>query len=137
MAFLTSPYLQKLLYAIQMTIWVAAGAAGLIAFVAAGALKDCPSLFKQLVLSTAILSGGALGLTRVQFEWKATTIRRCIKNGCIKEDAPLPDCETAWPSGPERMWRTSLLALAAGWLLVFVAIWWPQISRIVICLTRG
>jgi hypothetical protein len=72
----------------QMTIWVAAGVATLVAFIVADALEDRPRLFTQMVLSTAITSGGALAFARVQFEWAATLIKRDIEDKKVqKEDA--------------------------------------------------
>jgi hypothetical protein len=111
--------------------------ATLVAFIGADALEDRPRLFTQMVLSTAIISGGALAFARVQFEWAATLIKRDIEDKKVQKEDALAESRREWPSGPERLWKTSFLSLAFGWIIMFIGIWWPQIAWILCRLRCG
>jgi hypothetical protein len=120
----------------QMTTWIAAGAGAMIAFLAAGALKDRPQLFTQLVFFVAIISGYTIALARVGFEWSATLIKRDIEDKKVDIDDRLADSMRDWPSSPEHYWMGAIWSLFLGWVIMAVGIWWPQIMWIHFFLTR-
>ena len=117
----------------QMTIWVAGGVAALVTFVAVGALQDAPAVLKPIVLSAAIIAGVAIAFARVGFEWAATLIKRDIEDGKVQATDDLDNSHRNWPSGPERWWTVALIALAFGWLVIVIGIWW----HLIVCAIRS
>ena len=110
----------------QMTIWVAAGIAALVAFIAARALDGAPRPFTEIIFTCVIAAGAMVALARVGFEWQATCIKRRLLENPTLEGTFLAVVDQKWPSFPETCWRGSLIVMALAWILMGVGIWWPR-----------
>jgi len=110
----------------RMAIWVAAGIAALLAFVAARALDRAPRLFTQLVLTLVVLAGVAGAYVRVGFEWQATLLKRKTETQPSLKDAPLVSDDQKWPSFPEICWDVCLVVIPVAWIIMLLGIWWHQ-----------
>jgi len=110
----------------QMATWVVAGVAALIAFVAAHALEGTPRLFTSLVFTCAIGAGLTAALTRVQFEWQATLLKRRMKELSADSSTQLDQGNDQWPSIPEHCWEACLCLISLSWAIMLVGIWWPR-----------
>ena len=108
----------------QLLLFVAAGIAGPLAFLSAGALTDKP-LFIKIVLTAAILSGLLWTITRSKFEWLGTQVRRSIADGTISEHGSLPADLEKRDGRAEAWWTATLATLLATWLALAAGIWYP------------
>jgi hypothetical protein len=110
----------------QMTIWVAAGIATLVAFVGARALDGAPRIFTNLVFTGAAISGLAVAFARVNFEWQATLLNRKVKANPTIEGEGLASIDQPWPGFAEGCWIGALLLIFLSWGVMLVGLWWPR-----------
>ena len=103
----------------QMTIWVGAALAALLAICTVNILSV---LAKRLILSLVVIGGGALGKARIEFEWSATEIERGLEDGTIKAEDSFPNSDK-WPALPETMWFTSRWCVILGGFIVLISLW--------------
>ena len=115
---------------VEMTVWVGAGLAGLLAITTGDAFDGtAPAWLKAVEITLIIIGGTVFGLARVKFEWAATLIRRKLDDEQVRERDELSPEEMKWPRGAERYWNASLLVLIIAGLGMALCFWWPVITQ--------
>lgn len=109
---------------VHMTNWVAGGLGSSIIVLGTNALEGAPDLLINALYSLIVAGAVFFGFTRVGFEWKATVLKRKIKNKDLQENGEPPDDEKKWPSMPETMWYLALWTLILIGGLIIVGVWW-------------
>jgi hypothetical protein len=113
----------------QMTIWVGAGLAGLIAITAGDAFDHAPAWLKAIEITLLVIGGAFFALARVKFEWEATQLKRNIQDKTVAEDDALPQELTEWPKEAEECWSISITLVLLAGLTMIVCFWWPVINH--------
>lgn len=115
----------------SMSIWVAAGLGGLLLLLSSNTIQGAPSFLMASIITVLIIGGGALGMTRVMFEWEATRMKRMFKYSGVKRTDSLPDTpEWKWPRIAERFWNFSLMMIITAGLLTICASWWNPVTSL-------
>ncbi|MBM4256334.1 MAG: hypothetical protein FJ147_10590 [Deltaproteobacteria bacterium] len=119
----------------KLTIWVAAALGGMVVIIGSDTvndmIKDVPQVLLSLILTLVPITGLAIGLTRVKFEWRETRLRRLIEANDVKLDSAIPaNEEFEWPQDAENWWTVSLLGVLFIGILFLVAIWWNVVKQL-------
>lgn len=110
----------------EMSIWVAAAIAGYLGFIGVGAMEGAPSILSDSLLTLLLFAALFLALTRIGFEWAATSLKRFIDANSAEAD--IPEEHRVWPRGPERHWNWSLVLLVICGFVLLVGIWWDAVA---------
>jgi hypothetical protein len=115
----------------QMTTWFGGGYVALIALAGLLAASITQAVGKILIatmLTTVVIGGACLALTRVGFEWKATEIERRVERREIALTTPVPDNEDKWPAFYEAMWSLAQSLLVVGGFCAMAVGWWWAVA---------
>jgi hypothetical protein len=115
----------------QMTIWIGAAYAALIALMTTKVFEqsNVPAALNALLVTLILLGGWCLGRARVGFEWAATQLERTVEDGLVQTTDPLPPTDL-WPAKIETYWLTSLVIVAIAAAAMLIAVWWNTIESL-------
>jgi len=119
----------------KLTIWVAAALGGMVVVIGSDTVNDVikgvPLVLISLMFTLVPITGLAIGLARVKFEWQETRLRRMIESDTVKLDSSIPaNEEFEWPQDAENWWTASLLGVLFIGVLFLVVIWWNVVKQL-------
>jgi hypothetical protein len=101
-----------------------AGLGGLVLLLSAQ-LAGAPAgpLITAITLSLAVVTGGALGLARVGFDYEAIELKRTLEKRQMAASERLVKKDREWPDTQEVLYRAGVLLLVATAAAFLVGVW--------------